>query len=212
MRQVMFAPLVGTTLVLFALAARDSMANGWPWLAFNLALAWVPLLLGWAATRHKLLMLLLGPAWLLFLPNAPYLLTDLVHLKPYRGVPFWFDAVLLGGTGALGLGIGAVSLRQVAEKVQEWLGDRAARAVWLGVPALVGFGMYLGRFLRWNSWDLWFRPLEVLRSIADLALNPVSNLQDWAIILLFWGIFLGATLFAPLRARHPVQAPEAPSA
>jgi uncharacterized membrane protein len=198
----MFAPLVGTTLVLFALAARDTLASGWPWLAYNLALAWIPLLLGWAATRHRALMWVLGPVWLLFLPNAPYLLTDLVHLRQYKGVPMWFDAMLLGGTGALGLGMGVVSLRMVASAVQQWWGFYVSRLVWLGVPVLVGIGMYLGRFLRWNSWDLWFRPLEVLWSIAELGIDPMGNLKEWAVIAVFTAVFLGASLFAPPPTRQ----------
>jgi uncharacterized membrane protein len=197
----MFAPLVGTTLVLFALAARDTMASGWPWLAYNLALAWIPLLVGWAATRNRASMWVLGPIWLLFLPNAPYLLTDLVHLRQYKGVPLWFDAMLLGGTGALGLGMGVVSLRMVAGAVQEWWGFVAARLVWLGVPGLVGLGMYLGRFLRWNSWDLWFRPLEVLWSIVELGIDPLGNVKEWAVICTFTAVFLGACLFAPPPVR-----------
>ena len=150
-REILFVPLVGTVLVLFSLAARDLVATGWPWLAYNIALAWVPLLLSLVAVRHPLLLAILGVPWLLFLPNAPYLLTDLVHLSPRREIPYWYDALVLGGTGALGMWLGVLSLKLVADALARFVAPAAGRALWLTVPPLVGLGIYLGRFLRWNS-------------------------------------------------------------
>ena len=199
-RRDFVAPLLGSGLVCVALAAREQLGAGWPWLAFNLALAWVPLVLGEIASRHRVLLVLVGPIWLLFLPNAPYLLTDLVHLDERARVPLWFDVALLGGTGALGLAMGVLSLRQVTAAVAREAGTRAGRLLFVGVPMLAGFGIWLGRFLRWNSWDLWLRPLEVLRSIAAPVLDPIHHLDAWAVSLTFGSLFLVSALFSPPAA------------
>jgi uncharacterized membrane protein len=183
--------LLGSALVLVALAARDRVGIGWPWLAFNLGLAWVPLILGWIASRHRILLALVGPIWLLFLPNAPYLLTDLVHLRARPPIPLWFDVALLGGVGALGVAMGALSLRQVSGAVERELGRGPAWALMLTAPMLVGFGMYLGRFLRWNSWDLWLRPTALLRSVLAAAADP----DAWGPTVVFGTLFLVAATF-----------------
>jgi uncharacterized membrane protein len=192
-------PLLGSALVCVGLAARDWYGAGWPWLAFNLALAWVPLIFGAIASRHRTLLVLFGPLWLVFLPNAPYLLTDLVHLAPRPAVPLWFDIALLGGTGALGLAMGVISLRQVATAVAREASPGAGRALFVCVPMLAGFGIWIGRFLRWNSWDLWMRPLDVLRSVAAPVLSPWTHLDAWAFTLTFGALFLASALFSVPR-------------
>lgn len=193
-------PILGSALVLAALAVRHAVHPGFEWLALNLALAWVPLVLGAIAARNPTLLVLVGPAWLLFLPNAPYLLTDLVHLRHRAPIPLWFDAALLGGTGALGLGIGAMSLREVAGAVRRWFGGPFAHAMYAIVPALCGFGMVLGRELRFNSWDVVFRPYALLDDVVRLLVRPGANLDTWALALTFGSVFLAAAAFAPAFA------------
>ncbi|MEQ1570159.1 MAG: DUF1361 domain-containing protein [Myxococcota bacterium] len=187
-------PVCGSALVLVGLVAREVVGQTWPWLAFNLLLAWIPLLLGAVASRHPGLLVALGLPWLLFLPNAPYLLTDLCHLKARAPVPLWFDTALLGGTGALGIAIGVASLHQVVGAVHAWFGRWPAVAVWFGAPIASGFGMYLGRFLRWNSWNVVTRPYELVADIADILLHPAAHVDAWAYTATFGGLFLVAAL------------------
>lgn len=198
-------PIVGSALVVAALAVRHAVHPGFEWLVFNLGLAWVPLVLGAIAARNPALLVLIGPVWLLFLPNAPYLLTDLVHLRHRAPIPLWFDCALLGGTGALGLGIGALSLREVAGAVRRWFGGPFAHAMYAIVPALCGFGIVLGRELRFNSWDVVVRPYALLDDVLRLVFRPGANLEPWALAITLGAVFLAATAFAP--AGDPAPAP-----
>lgn len=174
-----------------------SCAGGawWGWVVQNLVLAWIPIVIGALATRSRAALWLLGPAWLAFLPNAPYLLTDLVHLAPRRAVPLWFDACLLGGLGALGLALGARSLRQVVDAVERFHGPRAATALLVGCPPLSGFAMVLGRELRFNSWELATAPAAVARASAALVLGVRHHPEPAAMALVF-GVAFGAAVWA----------------
>ena len=196
-------PVGGTVLVAAAVAARGAVAPPWLWLVYNLGLAWVPLLIGAAASRGRAGLLGLGLPWLLFLPNAPYLLTDLVHLRAYPGVPLWFDVALLGGAGALGLAIGARSVADMAAAVCQEIGPRAALAVTVFAPVASGFGMYLGRFERWNSWSVLTRPDQLLADGLGPLLHPAHHVEAWAFTSVFGGLFLVAALGAPVRRTIP---------
>lgn len=103
--------------------------------------------------------------WLLFFPNAPYLLTDLIHLGPRPVVPLWFLLTIFVSCAGTGTLMGFVSLREVQVVVERVRGLRVGWAVVVGSLLLCGYGMYLGRFLRWNSWDLFTRPWALLKSM-----------------------------------------------
>jgi uncharacterized membrane protein len=209
-RRALAVAVLGSSMVVLALLARDWRGPGWPWLGANLLLAWIPVVLGAVAARGPVSLALVGPAWLVFLPNAPYLLTDLVHLAPRPPVPLWFDVALLGGVGLLGVWMGAVSVGHVADAVRRWCGPAAEHALLVAVPLLCGFGMYLGRTLRWNSWDLALRPLAVLGDLAPLVLDPVRHAEVWAFTATFGGLFLVATL-AARPGRGQLVAPSLPA-
>ncbi|MCB9688640.1 MAG: DUF1361 domain-containing protein [Alphaproteobacteria bacterium] len=197
--------VAGSALLVVGVLVRSYLAHAWPWLVYNLALAWVPVVLGAVVARWPDRGWWLAPAWFAFLPNAPYLLTDLVHLSPRSPVPFWFDAALLGGAGALGLWLGAASLAQVAEVLEERVGRAAAWCLRLSAPVACGFGMYLGRFLRWNSWDLVVRPDDVLRDALAPLLAPSAHADAWAFTATFGASFLCAVLVVRLPARPAVR-------
>jgi uncharacterized membrane protein len=196
-RRPFLASAAGTALVLAMIAVRHTFHPGLDGLWVNLVLAWIPVLLGALAARHPALLLVLGPVWLAFLPNAFYLLTDVVHIGHHRGVPPWFDAAMLGGMGALGLCLGAVSLRQVADAVGAALGRPFALAVYATVPALCGFALYLGRVERFNSWDLALRPLAVLEDVIALFARPAHHPEAWAVTATFAAVCYAAAVFVP---------------
>lgn len=165
------ASAFGTALVAFRFAWTGEVryAN----LVWNLALAWVPFVLAlfvYDRARRGLAgaaLLLLGAAWLAFLPNAPYLVTDLGLLRDIGGMPVWFDVALLTTFAWTGLLLGFVSVYLVQRAVQRLYGAAQAWCVALGALALSGVGIYLGRELRWNSWDLAVQPGGVLGDLAD---------------------------------------------
>ena len=170
-------------------------------LNWNLFLAWVPLLAAvaaWAlqagANRPRLRVTPLLALWLLFFPNAPYILTDLIHLAPRDNVPMWYDLLLILSYAWNGLILGFVSLWIVQGLLQRWFGPIAG---WAGAAAaifLAAFGIYLGRFLRWNSWDIITQPLEIARHLLSAATNPSEHIKAAVITLVLCAI-LGAMYF-----------------
>ena len=184
--------LVGLSLalVVMSLAAVGLLAvrldrAGQPafvFLTWNLFLAWIPfvLSLGVAAVHGRggprTLLWILGAGWLLFLPNAPYILTDFIHLGLAGGVPLWFDAALIGTFAAAGLVLGLASLLVVHHVVESRAGPLVGWLVAVSSLVLSAVGIYLGRFPRFNSWDVLIDPgglvAVVLRRLADPLGNP----------------------------------------
>lgn len=126
--------------------------------------------------------------WLLFFPNAPYILTDLLHLKMREPIPLWYDLILLMTFAWIGLLFGLLSLLDWQNVVEKRFGFRAS---WLFVATtlfLSSFGVYLGRFRRWNSWDLFTNPADLLSDVGA-RLNPFAHWQPMAMTFMFF-IFL----------------------
>ena len=168
-----------------------------PW---NLFLAWIPLGIALAvydAHRRgaRTAWLLAGASlWLLFFPNAPYLVTDLKYLGSWSDAPEWFDVVLVSAAAWTGLLLGFASLYLVQAVVRELRGAAAAWAVVVGSIALGSFGIYLGRFERWNSWDALTSPRSILADLWAGAMNPVAHPRVLAVTVLFTGFLTLAYL------------------
>jgi uncharacterized membrane protein len=149
-------------------------------LIWNLILAWIPLLLALAVYdryRRGTPVLPLAPAlvlWLLFLPNAPYIVTDFVHLSARSPAPLWLDGVEVSAFAWTGMLLGFVSLYLVHAVARHRVGPRAAWLGVLGVLALVSAGVYLGRVKRWNSWDLLTQPGGRLAQLDAHLADPAS--------------------------------------
>lgn len=141
--------------------------------------------------------------WLLFLPNAPYIFTDLFHLSPKNGVPLWFDLLLLLSFAWNGIILGYLSLFDVQELVSQKLGKRFTWLSVVGILFLCAFGVYLGRYLRWNSWDLFFNPFALLSDIADRFLNPFAHPQTWGLTLGYGTFLVLGYLTLNVLIRHP---------
>jgi uncharacterized membrane protein len=163
-------------------------------LVWNLFLAGVPLLvstsLRYASRRQSNLtvQVALFALWLLFLPNAPYILTDLLHLTKASQAPAWYDLALLLSCAGTGLLFGYLSLSDLHGMVDKKFGAAAGWFFALSSLILSGFAIYLGRFLRWNSWDVLIRP-TILFDILDGILHPRSHSQTFSVTLVF-GVLL----------------------
>ena len=173
---------LASALCVGALAARwvYSDADAYRFLLWNLFLAWIPLVAALAVYEgHRrgaslLRQLLLAAIWLAFLPNAPYLLTDYVHLGSRDDAPLWFDIVLFGSFAWTGMLLGFLSIF-----VMQAIVRAAAGPLWswvlVGVSlAASSFGIYLGRSLGWNSWDFVVRPGALLQDIWDRLTDPLA--------------------------------------
>lgn len=165
-------------VLLLAARAWHSARGQHLYLAWNLFLAWVPLWLAWQAVRAGLFTragLVLGLLWLLFFPNAPYVITDLGHLHERPPVPLWFDILLLQLFILTSLTAGFLSLRLMQRAVTSARGALAGWCFAAVALALAGLGIYLGRVLRWNSWDVVTQPLDLLKDIGGLIFYPRAN-------------------------------------
>jgi len=185
-----FLPLAFTMLLLTVRIIISGELT-YIFLAWNLFLAWVPFAISQhlfqTSNRWKILFLTL--AWLLFLPNAPYIITDFLHLKHRMPVPYWYDILLLFSASLNGLLLGLLSLFTVDRFLTNSYGKRFSGIVILCSFFLCAFGIYIGRYLRWNSWDIITNPFAITADILDRFLNPLDHFKTWSVTLLF-GSFL----------------------
>ena len=130
-----------------------------------------------------------GVAWLLFFPNAPYILTDFYHLDARPGVPLWYDLILIASCAWNGLMLAYASLSDMQRLVQQRLGFAAGWGFATLALLLSGFGIYLGRYLRFNSWNVLTNPLTLFFDIMNRVLHPFSFPGTWGVTLVF-GLFL----------------------
>jgi uncharacterized membrane protein len=159
-------------------------------LVWNLFLAWIPYGISVLVSRKQrwfafpvvfYTVLLL---WLLFFPNAPYIITDLFHLKQQPAVPLWYDLLLIFSFAWNGLILGILSLMKMERELQRRLGERAARIFVVIVIALGAYGVFLGRYLRWNSWDVFTNPFSLILEMARMIRHPLHFTGLWAMTLL----------------------------
>ena len=149
-------------------------------LVWNLVLAWIPLLLSlgvYDAYRRGRSLLWVAPMivlWLLFLPNAPYIVTDFVHLSASSRAPLWFDGVELSAFAWTGMLLGFVSLYLIHAVLRDRYGAPFGWSAVLVVLALSGVGVYLGRVKRWNSWDLLTQPGQRLAELHAHVGDPAG--------------------------------------
>jgi uncharacterized membrane protein len=165
-------------------------------LIWNLFLAWIPYLAALRferAWRRGYSVVWSGCwfcLWLAFLPNAPYIITDLKHLRPLDPIPYWFDVALLFSAACTGLLLGLLSLYEMHRVFRRWF---SVRFTWLLVVAatiLSGFGVWLGRFQRWNSWDIVTRPDALFSNIFYALTEPQTFLHLSGVTILLSGIML----------------------
>jgi len=194
------------------LAARwvYSDPGAYRFLGWNLFLAWIPVVAAVAVYDMQRRgigagrLLPLGLVWLLFLPNAPYLLTDLIHLGSRNDAPLWFDLVLFSAFAWTGALLGFLSLYLMQAVVR-----RAAGGAWswgfVGASIVAtSFGIYLGRSLRWNSWALITNPSPLLSDIWARVSDPLGHPRSFgmtmAMTALLSVLYLVLYAFAQLPA------------
>jgi uncharacterized membrane protein len=150
-------------------------------LVWNLLLAWIPFVLavlvydGRRRAAPRALLLVGAALWLLFLPNAPYILTDAKWISDWTGAPDWFDALVVLAPATTGLALGFVSLYLMHDLARRFLGPPEAWLAVVAVLALSAFGVYLGRVQRWNSWDLFTRPVGMFSDIGSGLVDPLAH-------------------------------------
>jgi len=168
-------------------------------LNWNLFLAFIPWLLSSViiikGIDKKFTLILLILSWLVFFPNSPYILTDLFHLRLRSSAPIWFDLIVILSFAWTGLIFGFISLMDIEVLLKKYLKDKWINFTIVLFLFLSSFGIYLGRYLRWNSWDILTNPFELSRDIIDRFVNPFIHPRTWGMTLLM-GILLNAMYFS----------------
>lgn len=137
----------------------------------------------WAASKLNFVIAFL--LWLFWVPNSFYIITDLFHLHQNPDVPHWYDLALYMSCAWNGLLMGLLSVRQMEKlwmvrfpKLRDW---------WFIAPVMFlnAWGVYIGRFLRFNTWDLIANPFQLLTDIFPMLLHPMENKYAWGMVLCF---------------------------
>jgi uncharacterized membrane protein len=192
--QSLYPIILSTILAIGFFAGRVLYGQSWNYsnLVWNLFLAWIPyafsilaILLHLAFPKHWWMLLGPGVIWLIFFPNAPYIVTDFLHLDHRPPIPLWYDIGLLATFAWTGCFLAIASLRTMQYLVRKFLGPVVSWLFAGGALALCGLGIYLGRFGRWNSWDLFFQPNEILIDILIRLANPFNNLRFFVFTIMF---------------------------
>lgn len=186
---------IGLLVIRFFLTHRLTYA----FLLWNLVLAWVPLVCAWVVFQTKK-----PPAawrwlwipvflWFIFFPNAPYLLTDLGHLarlSEWALAPLGFDVVMILVFTLNGLLLGMLSIFLMEDVWRRTLRSNVATALSILSLVFTGFGMYLGRFLRWNSWDVFHQPGLLVHDVFVRVIDPLQHGMTWGFTALYSGFLI----------------------
>lgn len=138
--------------------------------------------------------------WLVFFPNAPYIITDLIHIRPRPYIPLWYDTFTFFVFAWSGLYLGLLSIKVIGELLVSKLGNIASQTFIFSAIMLSGFGIAVGRFLRWNSWDIIANPSTLFQDTLSLITNPGAYKSIWGMAVLF-SLFLA---IAYLLSNNPM--------
>lgn len=191
--QTLVAVSVGFTLALLLVRAVYTESLTYFFYPWNLFLAIVPLLFSNLLLKQKTFnyksVLLLG-FWLLFLPNAPYLVTDIFHFFERPPVPMWFDLMLVVSGAWNGILLCMISLFQVEGFLKRVYKPGLINILMFLLFISCGYGIYIGRYLRYNSWDVFTNPVDIVKTSAHHLHHPFQSLNVWLFTFVF-AMFLG---------------------
>jgi uncharacterized membrane protein len=188
-----FVSLACFSLSVFRYIYSDSVH--FLFLNWNLFLAFIPWFFSSIITiypslrKRKLAISVLVLFWLLFFPNAPYILTDLFHLKWAADMPIWFDLVLILSFAWTGLLFGILSLWDIEQILAIRIPKKLLPFVTTFLLFVGSFGIFAGRYLRWNSWDIVKEPLGMLYQLKASMVSPYYHPKPYGMTL-FMGLFL----------------------
>jgi len=160
-------------------------------LVWNLFLAFIPFAITqWLPgsdrfAQRKISMTIILLVWLLFIPNSFYILTDLFHLGKFDTAPKWFDLLLIFSFAWNGIVLGIVSIRRTEVILESISGRRFSLFIIFIVMWLNAFGIYIGRYLRFNSWDIIAQPFSLFKEMFEVLFHPLRNKMEWGMIAVY---------------------------
>lgn len=131
--------------------------------------------------------------WLLFLPNSFYLITDFIHLHYVNRFQFVYDTVLLSSFTFAGFYSGIISMNQVHFLLEMKYTKQKTQIFIISISYLSAFGIYLGRILRFNSWDIITNPIHLLTTVLETVFKTESIIFTIVLgtfILLIYKLFI----------------------
>lgn len=183
------------SIALYVVRTIDAGNNRHAYFLWNLTLAWLPVLFAWMLGRRlksgtwlsagNIVLTLL---WLGFLPNSFYLASDLIHLGETGEVSLLYDAVMFLSFIFNGFIAGFLSLLLVHGFLLERVRRRDAHFIISLVLLLCGFAIYLGRYLRWNTWDVLLSPAGILFDVSERVINPIEHPQAFMTTFTFFAL------------------------
>lgn len=200
--------LLGAATIFCLILVRARIAYSdtfrYTFLIWNLFLAWIPFIIAYftysLSLRRTALYVVIpisAVLWLIFFPNAPYILTDFQHLSMNNGAaPLWFDVIMLVWCAWTGLLLGVVSLYLMQEIVKREFGRVVGWMFVFVVAALASAGIYIGRFIRWNSWDILRNPFGIASTLLDQAIDPSLRSIGFIALYTSFFVFTYITLYA----------------
>lgn len=188
---------IAISMLLVRIIASDSQRYNF--LVWNLALAIIPALLAWWLVARiqksgwlKWQQIVLTIGWVTFLPNSFYIITDLIHLRPNYEADLLFDITLLTSFIMAGMLFGYLSVYLVHIQMLRRMREYTAYGLIGLLFLLVSFAICLGRYTRWNTWDLLLQPAGLLFDVSDRVINPDAHLQTYqTTLVLFLMLFTG---------------------
>lgn len=160
--------------------------------AWNIFLAIIPVVISSRLmNQHKISFysILIFIVWLVFFPNAFYILTDFFHYRERKFVPKWYDLLLVFSAAYNGLLLGIVSLLKVEKFLESVLTTKIKNIILVVILFLSSYGIYIGRYLRFNSWDIVTKPTDVVFATLHFFIKPWQHVYAWGFIVLFTVLF-----------------------
>lgn len=191
--------------LLFDLETHTTGGTTLLFFVWNLFLATLPYFFSRLAdlTSSKLFIGFLLLLWLLFLPNAPYVISDLKHLRPRAYVPYWYDIITFISCALTGLYLGALAVINVMRQTSWSTWSSGAKWASVLLFPICGFGIFLGRVLRWNSWDAFSRPHHLFADIWSNFADP--NVRPTILLFVFGyglALLIGTWLVRKLESKE----------
>ncbi|WP_055448178.1 DUF1361 domain-containing protein [Lacinutrix mariniflava] len=162
-------------------------------LVWNVFLAIIPYIITMYLSNikkpNKISFVLIFGLWMVFLPNAPYIITDLFHLSRSTYSNIWIDTLVISTFAVTGILLFYFSLLQMKNALLAFLSNKTSEAIIIVTVFLSAFGVYIGRFLRYNSWEILSDPLLLFNDIFNMLFHPIENIDVWLFTSSF-GLFL----------------------
>ncbi|MDQ0724866.1 putative membrane protein [Paenibacillus sp. W4I10] len=204
-------------VVMYFRAQTDT--NMYRFLSWDMFLAWVPFIISSCiryifhkkvTTTSVICMWLMCAVWLFFLPNAAYLFTEILHsfryfdaqgeVRFWVNIDFWYGLTLTFAVAIIGLLLSTCSIIQIHGMLNQLINKYISMMVVGVILLLSSIGVYIGRFNRWNSWDILSRPWKIFVDLVN-DFNAANSIMVEFVAIVFTVQLFGYVILSLLTAR-----------